>query len=363
MNKHDWEYKKLLQNILDNGITKKDRTGVGTKSIFGTQMRFKMLDGFPLLTLRKIHIKSLIHELLWFLGAYDEKYKKFGNTNIRYLLDNGVTFWTEWAYESYKKYRLDKYLDDDLKDSKTIKKLKILSIQEFEEKIKLDDDFALKYGTLGPVYGHQWLNFGGYKEQVELTDNYEINRNGTRLVNSKGWKSMNMEGINQIDQVIDQLINNPDSRRMIVSAWNPAEIEDQLLPPCHMMFQFYTSELIEKERELNPGKERKISLQMVQRSCDAGLGIPYNIASYSLLLYMVAQVVNMVPDEFIWVGGDTHIYSNHITQMKELMERTSFESPKLILNPEINNIYDYRFDDFKIENYEHHPNIKMEVAV
>jgi len=363
MNKHDVEYKKLCKYILEEGTEKTDRTGTGTKSIFGYQMRFKMSDGFPLLSLRKIHIKSLIHELLWFLGSYDDKYKKFGNTNIKYLIDNGVTFWTEWAYENYKKQSVDNYLDDDLKDEKTTKKLKFLNIKDFEERIKTDDDFSLKYGDLGPVYGKQWLNFGGYSEMVEITKQQLVNRNGIKLINSDGYKEVNFGGVNQIDEIIEQLIENPDSRRMIVSAWNPTEIDNMALPPCHMMFQFYTKELTENEKLIFPGKERKLSLQLYQRSCDVGLGLPFNIASYSILLYMISQIVNMVPDEFVWSGGDVHIYKNHFNQINELLERESYKPCNLGINTEIESIYDFRFNDINIIDYQCHPNIKMDVSV
>ena len=363
INKHDEEFKKLYQKILTDGVDKDDRTGVGTKSIFGYQMRFKMSDGFPLFTLRKIHTKSLVHELLWFLESYDEKYDKFGNTNIRYLLENGVTFWTEWPYQSYKKDALDKYLADDLKDDKTIKKLNLLSVREFEEKIVTDDYFALKYGDLGPVYGKQWKNFGGYTEKAEITKQYEANRNGIRVVDSQGWQDVEMEGVNQIDNVIDLLLNEPNSRRMIVNSWNPSDIDDMLLPPCHMMFQFYSTLLNEKEKKANPGKERKLSVQLYQRSGDYGLGIPYNVGSYSLLLHMIAQIVNMVPDELVWTGGDVHIYNDHVHQLSEVLQRDSFKPCKLVLNSKINNIYDFRYDDIKFENYQCHDNIKMNVAV
>ncbi len=363
INKHDEEFKKLYQKILTDGVDKEDRTGVGTKSIFGYQMRFKMSDGFPLLTLRKIHTKSLVHELLWFLESYDEKYNEFGNTNIRYLLENGVTFWTEWPYFEYKKQILEKYLDNDLKDEKTVKKLNLLSIKEFEEKIVNDDYFALKYGDLGKIYGHSWKNFGGYTEKTEITKQYEANRNGIRIVDSQGWQDVEMDGINQIDQVIEQLLEEPDSRRIIVSAWNPMDIDDALLPPCHMMFQFYTSLLNEEEKKLNPGKERKLSLMFQMRSNDVFLGNPFNIAGYALLLHMIAQVVNMVPDELIYTGGDVHLYNNSIRETKELLERTSFKPCKLVLNPNIKSIYDFRYDDIKFENYECHPNIKVDVAI
>lgn len=395
MNNLDIQLKELYQKILNQPNYKTDRTGVGTKSIFGHQMRFDMNDGFPLTTLRKIHIKSMIHELLWFLGAYDKEYKKFGNTNIRYLLQNGVSFWTEWVYEEYKRLKLKDCLDKN-------KKIKILNLKEFENKIIEDDYFALKYGDLGPVYGHQWTNFGGYDELVQPVIEYKTTKSNQSLIDKQEWEKIPMKGINQIEQAIDMLIETPESRRIIVTAWNPSEIDDALLPPCHVMFQFYSTILTMNERidlcktnvdseklkeymlkndtenleeiKRNPLKqmkildhfnipERKLDLMLIQRSCDCFLGQPFNIASYSLLLHMIAQIVNMQPNEFIWTGGDTHLYSNSIGATEELLTREIRELPQIKLNKDIQNITDFRYEDIEIVGYDPHPNIKVDVAV
>jgi thymidylate synthase len=319
-------------------------------------MKFKMSEGFPLLTLRKIHTKSLIHEILWFLGSFDSKWDRFGNTNIRYLLDNGVTFWSEWPYEHYNKQR--KYRPE----------LPELTIKDFEEKIRVDDKFAIDFGGIGPGYGKQWVNYGGGVE---------------RFKDEQGNAFMKViQGVNQIEEAIDTLKKNPDSRRIIVDAWNPADVPQMLLPCCHMMFQFNTYKMDSKERleeykkwvvdNKIPFKEnmdyykfpdRKLSLQMYQRSVDSMLGWPFNVAEYSLLLHMVAQIVNMIPDEFVWVGGDTHVYNNHIEQAKEVISRDSYPLPTLKLNKNITSIYDFRYDDIIIDNYKSHPNIKMDVDV
>lgn len=353
----DKEYKELVNRILTEGHKKDDRTGTGTISVFGHQMRFKMDEGFPLLTLRKIHQNSLVHELLWFLESYDKEYKKFGNTNIKYLLDNGVTFWTEWPYKEYKKQILDNYLNDDLKDEKTIKKLKLLSQKEFEKKITDDEYFALKWGDLGPVYGKQWTNWGGYKQKVEMKEEFNHTKGKSKVVNHLGWEEVNMKGINQISEVIDDLMENPDSRRHIISAWNVAEIDDMLLPPCHLLFQFYS---FQKEGE----EKRRLSLQLYQRSADVGLGVPFNIASYSLLLHMVANIVDMIPHEFVHTLGDAHIYNNHIKQLKEILERDSIECQPKVKIYNVDDIKNYRWkENFDIVDYKSHENIKMEVAV
>lgn len=338
-NRVDEQYKDLVKKILSTGTQKIDRTKVGTISTFGHQMVYRMEDGFPLLTLRKIHIDSFIHEMLWFLWSFDNKWDKFGNCNIRYLLENKCTFWTEWPYKSYieiKKYR------PELPD---------LNIKEFENKIIIDDDFAKEFGTLGKSYGKQWINYG---------DN----------------------NFNQIDYLIKELKNNPDSRRLILNAWKADEINETLLPPCHMMFQLYSEKMNPDDRMANYSKwisenglpygesmekynfpDRKLSLQLYQRSCDLGLGQPFNVAEYSLLLHMISQVVGMIPDKLIINFGDVHIYSNHVEQLKKLLDRSSYELPSLKLNQNIKNIYDFRQEDIVIENYRCHPNIKMEVAV
>lgn len=355
-NKVDQQYKDTIKKILEHGISKMDRTKTGTKSIFGHQMRFDMADGFPLLTLRKIHTKSVIHEMLWFLGSFDqEKYGSFGNTNIRYLLDNGVTFWSDWPYKSYCKSREFR------------PELPEFTMKEFEGKIILDDDFAREFGSIGAGYGKQWLNFGGYVEKKRNGNQFDLTVH---------------EGVNQIDYLINELKKNPDSRRLILNAWKADEIEDTLLPPCHMMFQLYSQKMTNEERLYSYSRwlvdnklplkpmtdeynfpDRKLSLQIYQRSCDFGLGFPFNVAEYALLLHMISQIVNMVPNELIWLGGDVHIYNNHIDQMKKLLDRFSYDLPTLTLNKNIKSIYDFRYEDIKIENYKSHSNIKMDVAV
>ena len=262
------QYLDLLQRILDEGTVKTDRTGTGTKSVFGHQMRFNLADGFPLITTKKCHLKSIIHELLWFLK---------GDTNVKYLQENGVRIWNEWADEN---------------------------------------------GDLGHVYGYQWRSWPDYKG---------------------GY-------IDQIKQVIDQIKNTPDSRRIIVSAWNVAEIDEMALPPCHLLFQFYVA-------------DGKLSLQLYQRSADSFLGVPFNIASYDLLLMMVAQVCGLQPGEFIHTTGDTHLYLNHIEQAELQLTRTPYKLPTMHLNPEIKDIFDFKYEDFTLENYEAHPHIKAVVSV
>ncbi|MFA8439525.1 thymidylate synthase [Pueribacillus sp. YX66] len=262
------QYLDLCRHILNNGVEKKDRTGTGTISVFGYQMRFDLEKGFPLLTTKKLHLKSIIHELLWFLK---------GDTNIRYLNENGVRIWNEWADEN---------------------------------------------GDLGPVYGHQWRS-------------WPDNKGGT---------------IDQISQVIDQIKNNPNSRRLIVSAWNVADVNDMALPPCHCLFQFYVA-------------DGKLSCQLYQRSADVFLGVPFNIASYSLLTMMIAQVCGLKPGEFVHTFGDTHIYLNHIDQVKLQLTRIPKTLPSIEINRNVQSIFDFKYEDFNIRNYDPHPHIKGEVSV
>ena len=262
------QYHNLMQHVLDNGAVKSDRTGTGTHSVFGHQMRFNLQEGFPLLTTKKLHLKSILHELLWFLK---------GETNIKYLLDNDVHIWDEWA------------------DSE---------------------------GNLGPVYGSQW----------------------------RSWPTADGRHIDQITQAVNQIKNNPDSRRIIVSAWNVGEIDKMKLPPCHAFFQFYVA-------------DGKLSCQLYQRSADIFLGVPFNIASYALLTLMMAQVCNLKPGEFIHTLGDAHLYSNHMEQAKLQLARDFRKLPTLKINPEINNIFDFKFSDFVLEGYDPHPHIKAVVAV
>ena len=262
------QYLNLLQHILENGAKKTDRTGTGTISCFGYQMRFDLQEGFPLVTTKKLHLKSIIHELLWFLK---------GQTNIAYLKENGVRIWDEWADEN---------------------------------------------GELGPVYGKQW----------------------------RSWEGAGGETIDQVTDVINQIKRNPDSRRLIVSAWNVADLPKMALMPCHVLFQFYVA-------------EGKLSCQLYQRSADVFLGVPFNIASYSLLTMMIAQVCDLEPGEFIHTFGDVHIYNNHLEQVNLQLSRKPFPLPIMKLNPEVKNIFDFRFEDFTLENYQFHPAIKAPVAV
>ncbi|MBE9568870.1 MAG: thymidylate synthase [Proteobacteria bacterium] len=266
------QYLDLMRHVRDNGTKKEDRTGTGTVSVFGHQMRFDLSEGFPLITTKKCHLKSIIHELLWFLT---------GDTNIKYLQDNGVRIWNEWA----------------------------------------DDE-----GNLGPVYGYQW----------------------------RSWPRTGKDGatgnVDQISQIIDQIKNNPDSRRIIVSAWNVGEIDNMALPPCHMMFQFYVA-------------DGKLSCQLYQRSADIFLGVPFNIASYALLTMMVAQVCGLKPGDFVHTLGDAHLYSNHLEQADEQLSRKPFPLPEMKINPDVKSIFDFKFEDFELVGYEAHPHIKAVVAV
>lgn len=262
------QYLDLMRHVLENGTKKEDRTGTGTLSVFGHQMRFDLSEGFPLVTTKKLHVKSIIHELLWFLQ---------GDTNIRYLKDNGVRIWDEWADES---------------------------------------------GNLGPVYGHQW----------------------------RSWPTPDGRHIDQIGNLVHMIKTNPDSRRLIVSAWNVADIGRMALPPCHCLFQFYVA-------------DGKLSCQLYQRSADIFLGVPFNIASYALLTMMMAQVCCLKPGEFIHTFGDAHLYTNHIEQAREQLSRKPFGLPEMHLNPHVTGIFDFKFEDFELVGYEAHPHIKAAVAV
>ena len=288
------QYLDLCQHILDNGQKRQDRTGTGTISCFGYQMRFNLEEGFPLLTTKKVFYRGIFEELLWFLS---------GETNIKPLVDKKVGIWNEWPYADYQK--LPEYKGETL--------------DEFIQKIREDDEFARKYGNLGPVYGKQWRDFGG---------------------------------VDQISNLIENLKNNPFSRRHLVVAYNPEEVESMALPPCHSLFQFYVS-----------ADKKKLSCQLYQRSGDVFLGVPFNIASYSLLLAMVAQVCGYEPYEFVHTFGDVHIYLNHLDQVKEQLSRDPRHLPKLVLNPDIKNIFDFKYEDIKIEDYDPWPAIKGEVSV
>ncbi len=262
------QYHELLQHLLDNGVKKEDRTGTGTYSVFGHQMRFNLAEGFPLMTTKKLHTRSIFHELLWFLK---------GDTNISYLKENGVSIWDEWADEN---------------------------------------------GNLGPVYGYQW----------------------------RSWPNPDGTSTDQIVNLVNGLKNNPNSRRHIVSAWNPSFIEEMALPPCHCLFQFYVA-------------EGKLSCQLYQRSCDTFLGVPFNIASYALLVHMIAQVCDLEVGDFVWTGGDVHLYTNHVEQAKLQLTRELRPLPTLKLNPNVKDLFAFTIDDISIENYDPHPHIKAAVAV
>ncbi len=286
------QYLDLVKKVLNEGIKKEDRTGTGTISYFGYQMRFNLEDGFPLLTTKRVHLKSIIHELLWFIA---------GDTNIKYLVDHDVRIWNEWPYAAFQKSA--EYQGE--------------TIEEFVEKIKTNDAFAKKYGNLGPVYGKQWRNFNG---------------------------------VDQLEWLINEIRKNPTSRRLIISAWNPSEIEDMALPPCHCFMQFYVN-------------EGKLSCQLYQRSADIFLGVPFNIASYSLFTMMIAQVCNLKPGTFVHTIGDAHIYLNHLEQVNRQLKREPRALPTMRLNPNVKSIYDFTFEDFTLEGYNPHKGIKGKVAV
>ncbi len=262
------QYLDLLRRVLDEGVAKSDRTGTGTLSVFGHQMRFDLADGFPLVTTKKLHTRSIIHELLWFIA---------GDTNTQYLNDNGVTIWDEWA-----------------------------------------DD----HGDLGPVYGHQW----------------------------RSWSTPTGETIDQLADVVGQIKTNPDSRRLIVSAWNPADVPQMALPPCHLLFQFYVA-------------EGRLSCQLYQRSADVFLGVPFNIASYALLTMMLAQVTGLEPGEFVHTLGDAHLYDNHLEQAERQISRDPRSLPTMRVDPSVNSLFDFRYEHFTLENYDPHPHIKAPVAI
>lgn len=287
---------------MNEGVDKDDRTGVGTRSIFGAQLRFDLTDAFPLLTTKKMFLKAIIHELIWFIH---------GDTNIKYLVDNGVSIWNEWPFQKY--LETNNLSGEFPKYSEAWNK----KLEEYINNIKSDNDFAEKWGSIGPGYGKQWRDFGG---------------------------------VDQLAEVIERIKKNPNDRRLIVTAWNPPEVPLTALPPCHCFFQFYVA-------------QGKLSVQMYQRSCDTFLGVPFNIASYSLLLMMVAQVTGLEPGTFVHTYGDTHIYLNHFEQVKEQLSRTPRSLPTMKLNPAIKNIEDFKYEDFTLENYDPYPSIKAPIAV
>jgi thymidylate synthase len=378
MNNIEHNYLRLLKDILDNGVQKQDRTGTGTISVFGRQIRHKMSEGFPLLTTKKMPFKIMVTELLWFLR---------GDTNIKYLVDNNCHIWDGDAYKAY-----EKWYDTEVVNL-PFDKPKRFTQEEFIKAISLDDDFAKKWGELGPIYGKQWRGWGGYSK--------------TSIIQKEGLydelRFENKKGIDQIQTLINDLKTNPDSRRLMVSAWNVGELDQMVLPPCHYGFQVYTRELSLEERrglvtqemfnqiynggepntlshsEINQwnAPTRAISLMWNQRSVDTFLGLPFNIASYGLLLEIIAREVNMVPDELVGNLGDVHLYSNHIEQAKEQITREPMKLPELQCLDEYHYLMDeelvgsipfnekiekFRPDFFKVNNYQSHPTIKAPLS-
>ncbi len=307
------QYLDLLNRIMTEGVDKEDRTGVGTRSVFGHQMRVNLEQGFPLLTTKKVNFKAIVYELLWFLR---------GDTNIKFLVDHDVKIWNEWAYQGYLEKnqlvdKLPRYSDEWKKE-----------MDNFITKMKADENFAKEYGELGPIYGKQWVR----------------------------WKSSDGTEINQIQNVIDLIIKDPTSRRIIVSGWNVGEIQELIKshhkapPSCHTMFQFMVI-------------NGKLSCQLYQRSADSFLGVPFNIASYGLLTVMMAQVTGLQPGEFIHTFGDLHIYKNHFDQVKEQISRAPRTLPQVKINQDVKNIFDFKYEDFELLNYDPHPPIKAQIAV
>lgn len=299
------QYLELMRHIRDGGVRKEDRTGTGTMSVFGYQMRFDLSEGFPLVTTKKVHLKSIIYELLWFIQ---------GDTNIRYLVNNGVNIWNDWPFQSWlRETGQDQTFPMYTPEWREQMKL-------FVERIKADEQFARQYGELGPVYGRQWRNF---------------------------------EGVDQLAQVVEDIKCNPDSRRLIVSAWNPVDIPVMAkagLPPCHTLFQFYVS-------------EGRLSCQLYQRSADVLLGVPFNIASYALLTLMIAQVAGLQPGDFVHTFGDAHLYSNHLEQVEEQLSREPHPLPEMVINPGVRDLFSFQYEDFELKNYKPHPPISAPVAV
>jgi thymidylate synthase len=373
MNSLDKQYQNLLQDILDNGITKSDRTGTGTVSIFGRQIRHKMSEGFPLMTTKKMPFKTMVTELLWFLR---------GDTNIKYLVDNGCHIWDGDAYKNYCKSHTSPpsnpggpLLSDNLISVRPIQ----YTQEEFINKIKTDDEFANKWGELGPIYGKQWRNW----KSASLEEQWGYGEIEGHPIGGKQYSKFNTNiHIDQIQNLINDLKTNPDSRRLMVNAWNVGELDQMVLPPCHYGFQVYTRELSREERiqiYVNQymdgvGKPagfedaklttrniptRAISLMWNQRSVDTFLGLPFNIASYGLLLEIIAKEVNMVPDELIGNLGDTHLYSNHIEQAKEQITRQPYELPSVHVR---DGIFCSSNNDVILENYQSHPTIKAPLS-
>ena len=346
-NNVDKQYFNLVEHILKNGVKKSDRTGTGTLSVFDYSMRFNMSEGFPILTSKKMFIKGVIHELIWFLK---------GDTNIKYLVDNDVHIWDGDAYKNYEKYAMSNSYGVD-----------VLSMDEFIHEIKTDDEFAKKWGELGPVYGKQWRNWVGQNQTA---------KGSLSASTTFGY-------IDQIANLINDLKTNPDSRRLMVSAWNVSDLDQMVLPPCHYGFQCYTQEMSLFDRKKwwcdSIGKsihyaedltdfeldnmnvpKRKLSLKWTQRSCDLFLGVPFNIASYGLLLHLLSKEVNMVPGDLVFSGGDVHLYLDHVDVAKQQLNSQTFELPKLLLNN--TSLFNLKYDDIQIIGYQSDKPLKANLS-
>lgn len=376
MNKVDTEYFRIVNDILTNGRLKKNRTGVDTIGIFGAQAKYNVdLNAFPLLTTKKVHWPAIVHELLWFIS---------GDTNIKYLVDNNVRIWNEWAYKKYKDTSISKIPDNELESLSVLSGMSLsdvdhLPMDVFIERIKNDVEFAKEWGELGEgTYGGMWRAFPFYNDYMTVAP-----AEGKDVLDT----------VDQLQKVIDKLKTNPDDRRMIVSAWHPYWVDHCALPPCHCLFHFHTEELTLEERTklltdeqckndldltnsygIRPSSDlelvekynipkRRLNCLLYQRSVDTALGKPFNIASYALLTAMIAQTVNMVPGMFTHSMGDTHIYVNHIDGLKLQLTREPKKLPRVWLNPEVKSLFDFKYDDIKLLDYEFHPTIKFDVAV
>lgn len=386
MNKVDTEYFRIVNDILTNGRLKKNRTGVDTIGIFGAQAKYNVdLNAFPLLTTKKVHWPAIVHELLWFIS---------GDTNIKYLVDNNVRIWNEWAYKKYsdwwenraKFYTSPENMERDIPAVQENK----LTQEEFVEKIKFDESFANRWGELGEgTYGRMWRDFPFFTivDKTDPSTMPKFKSLGTKGTYCGDEPLTFLGRIDQITKVLEKLKNNPDDRRMIVSAWHPHWVDHCALPPCHCLFHFHTEELTLEERidilqkqvgpvnlpkfemwiiqKLNEENipHRRLNCLLYQRSVDTALGKPFNIASYALLTAMIAQTVNMVPGMFTHSMGDTHIYVNHIDGLKLQLTREPKKLPRVWLNPEVKSLFDFKYDDIKLLDYEFHPTIKFDVAV
>jgi thymidylate synthase len=387
MNKVDTEYFRIVNDILTNGRLKKNRTGVDTIGIFGAQAKYNVdLNAFPLLTTKKVHWPAIVHELLWFIS---------GDTNIKYLVDNNVRIWNEWAYKKYKDTCISKIPDNELESLSVLSGMSLsdvdhLPMDMFIERIKNDVEFATKWGELGEgTYGGMWRDFPFFTivDKTDPSTMPKFKSLGTKGMYCGDEPLTFLGRIDQITKVLEKLKNNPDDRRMIVSAWHPHWVDHCALPPCHCLFHFHTEELTLEERvdilqkqvgpvnlpksdvwiiqKLNEDNipTRRLNCLLYQRSNDFFLGVPFNIASYSLLTAMIAHVTNMVPGTFTHSHGDAHVYVNHLDQIKLQMSREPKSLPSLWLNPDVKSLFDFKFDDIKLLNYDPHPTIKAEVAV